>query len=124
MASVPELQKKYDEISAIRQAAISDFTLSNAQKRDIAHAFTAARTELRAASKAAMAARAKPKQTPSADQLASVPSMSRDEKDQTSPPHEVLENPASTAPELMGNDPAPATPGPLDKGPELEVLEK
>ncbi|KAJ4159419.1 uncharacterized protein LMH87_008321 [Akanthomyces muscarius] len=127
MASVPELQKKYDEISAIRNAAISDFTLSNARKREIAQAFTAARTELRAASKAAMAARAKPKQTPTADQLPSKPSMSH-EKDSASPTPEMLEKgPTSTAPELMENDPAPTTPGLLEKGPastKSEVLEK
>ena len=128
MASVPELQKKYDEISAIRKAAISDFTISNARKREIAHAFTAARTELRAASKAAMAARAKPKQTPTADQLPSKPSMSHDEKGSASPTPELLEKgPTSIAPELMENDPDPTTPGLLEKGPastKYEVLEK
>ncbi|KAJ2971346.1 hypothetical protein NQ176_g7740 [Zarea fungicola] len=55
MPSVAEYQQKYDEISEIRQAAKSDFSISNAGKREIAEQFTAARNDLRAASKAAMA---------------------------------------------------------------------
>ena len=55
MPSVAEHQKKFDEISEIRQAAKKDFSLSNAKKREIAEEYAAARHELRAASKAAMA---------------------------------------------------------------------
>ncbi|KAK2601560.1 hypothetical protein QQS21_004878 [Conoideocrella luteorostrata] len=58
MLSVTEYQQKYDEISAIRDAAKSDYTLSNARKREIAREYTAARKDLMAASKAAMAAAA------------------------------------------------------------------
>lgn len=55
MPSVAEYQQKYDEISEIRQAAKTDFSMSNAKKREIAEQFTAARNDLRAASRAAMA---------------------------------------------------------------------
>lgn len=63
MPSVAEYQQKYDEISAIRQAAKSDYSLSNARKREIARAYTAARNDLVAASKAAMAAARAPAAT-------------------------------------------------------------
>lgn len=63
MLSVADYQKKYDEISAIRQAAKSDWTISNARKREIAHEYQAAYKELRAASAAAMAAAAQPSST-------------------------------------------------------------
>lgn len=64
-----------------------------------------------------MAARAKPKQAPAADQLPSEPPMSHDGKDSASPAPELLEKgPTSTAPELMENHPAPTTPGLLEKG--------
>lgn len=55
MPSVTECQQKFDEISAIRQAAKSDYTISNARKREIADEYRAAGEELRAASAAAMA---------------------------------------------------------------------
>ena len=61
MPSIADYQKKYDEISEIRQAAKKDFSMSNAEKRRIAQEYEAARKELRAASKAAMTAAA---QTP------------------------------------------------------------
>jgi len=58
MSSVAKYQKKYDEISEIRQTAKTDFSMSNAKKRQIAEQYTAAGNELRAASKTAMAAAA------------------------------------------------------------------
>ncbi|EJP66483.1 protein kinase domain protein [Beauveria bassiana ARSEF 2860] len=62
MLSVAEYQSKYDEISEIRLAAKKDFSMSNAKKREISQQFKAARDDLRAASKAAMASsRAPPK---------------------------------------------------------------
>lgn len=56
MLDITEYQRKYDEISEIRQAAKSDWTISNARKREIAEQYKTAFYELRAASKAAMAA--------------------------------------------------------------------
>lgn len=58
MPSVAEYQGKYDEISKIRQAAKTDYSMSNAEKRRIAKEYRAAAEELRAASEAAMAAAA------------------------------------------------------------------
>jgi hypothetical protein len=58
MLSVAEYQKKFDEISAIRQAAKNDYSMSNAKKREIAEEYRAAAKELRAASAAAMASAA------------------------------------------------------------------
>jgi outer membrane murein-binding lipoprotein Lpp len=55
MSTVAELQEKYDEISAVRQAAKSDFSISNARKQEIAEQYGAAGNALRSASKAAMA---------------------------------------------------------------------
>lgn len=59
MLSVADYQKKFDEISEIRQAAKNDYTISNARKREIAEEFSAARKDLHAASAAAMATAAK-----------------------------------------------------------------
>lgn len=58
MLSVAECQKQFDEISAIRQAAKKDFSMSNAKKREIAEEYSAAAKELRAASATAMASAA------------------------------------------------------------------
>lgn len=60
--SVADYQKKFDEVSAIREAAKSDWSMSNDRKQQIAEEFDAARRDLRAASRAAMASAA---QTPS-----------------------------------------------------------
>lgn len=64
MPSVADYQKKYDEISEIRQAAKKDFSMSNAEKRKIAEEYKAVGDELRAASKAAMASAAQAPPTP------------------------------------------------------------
>ncbi|KAM3524804.1 hypothetical protein MY4038_007593 [Beauveria bassiana] len=64
MLSVAEYQSIYDEISEIRQAAKKDFSMSNAKKREISEQFKAARDDLRAASKAAMASSRAPPKTP------------------------------------------------------------
>lgn len=56
--TVADYQAKLDEISAIRQAAKNDWSLSNNQKRQIALEFRVARKDLRAASERAMAAAA------------------------------------------------------------------
>ncbi|KZZ90835.1 hypothetical protein AAL_07061 [Moelleriella libera RCEF 2490] len=66
MPSVTECQQNFDEISAIRQAAKSDYTVSNARKREIADEYRAAAEERRAASAAAMARGAAQKPPPSA----------------------------------------------------------
>ena len=46
--SVADYQSKFDEISAIRQAAKNDRSMSNDEKRQIAVEFTAARRDLQA----------------------------------------------------------------------------
>lgn len=58
MPSVAEYQQKFDEISAIRQAAKNDYSIPNSKRREIAEEYRAAGKELRAASAAAMAAAA------------------------------------------------------------------
>lgn len=58
MLSVADYQAKFDEISAIRQAAKSDFSISNARKREIAEEYAAAAKDLRDASAAAITATA------------------------------------------------------------------
>jgi hypothetical protein len=63
MLSVADCQTKFDEISAIRQAAKCDYSISNARKQEIAEQYSAASKELRAASAAAMAVAARPSST-------------------------------------------------------------
>ena len=58
--SVADLQKKYDEISAIREAAKNNYSITNHEKREIAKKFERARQELKAASSAAMAKQKQP----------------------------------------------------------------
>lgn len=61
--SVADYQAIFDEISAIRQAAKHDWSMSNEQKRQIAREFSAARENLRTASERAMAAAARSSST-------------------------------------------------------------
>ncbi|KAF5020973.1 hypothetical protein F66182_6985 [Fusarium sp. NRRL 66182] len=58
--SVADYQTKFDEIAAIREAAKTDLSMSNDQKRQIAREFSAARRDLRVASQAAMVSTPKP----------------------------------------------------------------
>lgn len=53
--TVADYQAKFDEISAICEAAKNDWSMSNDEKRQIAREFSAAREDLRAASERAMA---------------------------------------------------------------------
>ncbi|KAF7543398.1 hypothetical protein G7046_g10008 [Stylonectria norvegica] len=65
--SVADYQRKFDEISAIREAAKVDGSISNNEKRQIAEEFNAARCDLRAASQAAMESTSRsPSNTPDA----------------------------------------------------------
>ena len=54
--TVADYQAKFDEISAIRQAAKHDWSMSNEQKRQIAREFSAAREDLRAAAQSSSTA--------------------------------------------------------------------
>lgn len=61
MPTVTEYQKMYDDISEIRQAVKSDFSIPNDRKREIARQYAEARKTLKAASKAATAAASAPR---------------------------------------------------------------
>lgn len=86
MSTVTELQSKFDEISEIRQNAKGNFTISTDKKRWIAREYTAAREELRAASKKAMEEAAQPSlNADSASRPQSLPTPQQSSESQQGP---------------------------------------